>query len=448
MYHARKDCTEACKIAASLPVASADNVRNVVDIVENTWIPCETDNQIYQVPVIKMANKPYGHYRVTIKATYEEIFDHVAPSNETGSYNFYLDAIRIYDPANDGAGNKVIEDAYVADGEGWPSYIELRNALIDAGSFDKVGNDVLPENLKMNGLVFIDGDETVGNAQLVDYTNYGPNNEVYIAPGQRVAFVLNTPANVANVHIGLSVATAGETATYTITNIAQKDSADGKVKAGDYYNPKTFTLDTTTDMYYDLSGWKGDIIVISNTGNREENSTTGVISVTNIKTTYKSDPSKPITGQGTTESQNLTSIYMTADAVDMVLNALNTQQSVQTPVVPEEPEVPEITEVFAPKLFHVMLNKNEIKTGQKVLVTVTTSADVEYVMINGEKVTKFAVGETGNRTWKLNVTSERVGNMTVEVVCYNAKGIASEAVTEMVKVRAKTLRGVLGDITG
>lgn len=453
VYHARKDCTEACKIAESLPVASADNVRNVVDIVENAWIPCATDNQIYQVPVIKMANKPYGHYRVTIKATYDEFFDHVAPSNETGSYKFYLDAIRIYDPANDGAGNKVIEDAYVADGEGWPSYIELRNGLIAAGGFNEVITSDM--NVAVEGLVFIDGDASVGNAQLVDYMNYGPNNEVYIAPGQRVAFLLNTPANIANVHIGISVATAGETATYTITNIAKESSADGKVKQGDYYNPKTFTLDTTTDMYYDLSGWKGDIIVISNTGNREENKTSGVISVTNIKSTYKSNPngsetSVVIPGQNNTaaENQNLTSIYMTADAVETVLNSLNAQQDVQTPVVPEEPEVPEITQVFAPKLFHVMLNKNEIKTGQKVLVTVTTSADVEYIMINGEKVTKFAVGETGNRTWKLNVTSERVGNMTVEVVCYNTKGIASEAVTETVKVRAKTLRGVLGDITG
>ena len=416
---------------------------------EMIWVvDPDATGSIYQVPVIKMADKPYGHYRVTIKATYESFFDHVAPSNDNGSYDFYLDAIRIYDPANDGEGNKVIEDAYVADGEGWPSYIELRNALISAASFDQVANDAM--DVPMTGLVFIDGDAEVGNAQLSDYVSFGPNNEVYLAPGQRVAFVLGTPDNLANVHIGISLATAGTAATYTITNIARNNSADGKVNAGDYYNPKTFHLDTATDMYYDLSGWKGDIIVISNTGNREENGTSGVIAITNIKSTYKTNPNAaaPQSGDDTMQTENLTRIYMTPAAANVVLDALNAQENTQTPDEPTVPDVPEITEVFEPELFHVKLNKNEIKAGQKVLVTVTTSADVEYVMINGEKITKFIGGGTGNRTWKLNVTGERVGNMTVEVVCCNSKGIASEAVTEKVKVKAKGLLGSLDDILG
>lgn len=408
----------------------------------------DADGSIYQVPVIKMADKPYGHYRVTIKATYESFFDHVAPSNDNGSYDFYLDAIRIYDPANDGEGNKVIEDAYVADGEGWPSYIELRNALISAASFDEVANDAM--DVPMTGLVFIDGDAEVGNAQLSDYVSFGPNNEVYLAPGQRVAFVLDTPDNLANVHIGISLATAGTTATYTITNIAKENREGGKVQKGTFYNPKTFQLDTATDMYYDLSGWKGDIIVISNTGNRDENGTTGVIAITNIKSTYKTNPNAaaPQSGDDTMQTENLTRIYMTPAVANVVLDALNTQENTQTPDEPTVPDVPEITEVFEPELFHVKLNKNEIKAGQKVLVTVTTSADVEYVMINGEKITKFIGGGTGNRTWKLNVTGERVGNMTVEVVCCNSKGIASEAVTEKVKVKAKGLLGSLDDILG
>lgn len=416
---------------------------------EMIWVvDPDATGSIYQVPVIKMANKPYGHYRVTIKATYESFFDHVAPSNDNGSYDFYLDAIRIYDPANDGEGNKVIEDAYVADGEGWPSYIELRNALISAASFDEVANEAM--NTNINGLVFIDGDAEVGNAQITDYVSFGPNNEVYLAPGQRVAFVLDTPDNLANVHIGISLATAGTAATYTITNIAKENREGGKVQKGTFYNPKTFQLDTATDMYYDLSGWKGDIIVISNTGDRDENGTTGVIAITNIKSTYKTNPNAaaPQSGDDTMQTENLTRIYMTPAVANVVLDALNTQENTQTPDEPTVPDVPEITEVFEPELFHVKLNKNEIKAGQKVLVTVTTSADVEYVMINGEKITKFIGGGTGNRTWKLNVTGERVGNMTVEVVCCNSKGIASEAVTEKVKVKAKGLLGSLDDILG
>ena len=414
---------------------SVDTYYGYKQDADGNWVVNpDATGSIYQVPVIKMADKPYGHYRVTIKATYESFFDHVAPSNDNGSYDFYLDAIRIYDPANDG--------------EGWPSYIELRNALISAASFDKVANDAM--DVPMTGLVFIDGDAEVGNAQLSDYVSFGPNNEVYLAPGQRVAFVLDTPDNLANVHIGISLATAGTTATYTITNIAKENREGGKVQKGTFYNPKTFHLDTATDMYYDLSGWKGDIIVISNTGNRDENGTTGVIAITNIKSTYKTNPNAaaPQSGDDTMQTENLTRIYMTPAVANVVLDALNTQENTQTPDEPTVPDVPEITEVFEPELFHVKLNKNEIKAGQKVLVTVTTSADVEYVMINGEKITKFIGGGTGNRTWKLNVIGERVGNMTVEVVCCNSKGIASEAVTEKVKVKAKGLLGSLDDILG
>ena len=428
---------------------SVDTYYGYKQDADGNWVVNpDANGSIYQVPVIKMADKPYGHYRVTIKATYESFFDHVAPSNDNGSYDFYLDAIRIYDPANDGEGNKVIEDAYVADGEGWPSYIELRNALISAASFDEVANEAM--NTNINGLVFIDGDAEVGNAQIADYVSFGPNNEVYLAPGQRVAFVLDTPDNLANVHIGISLATAGTAATYTITNIAKENREGGKVQKGTFYNPKTFQLDTATDMYYDLSGWKGDIIVISNTGDRDENGTTGVIAITNIKSTYKTNPNAaaPQSGDDTMQTENLTRIYMTPAVANVVLDALNTQENTQTPDEPTVPDVPEITEVFEPELFHVKLNKNEIKAGQKVLVTVTTSADVEYVMINGEKITKFIGGGTGNRTWKLNVTGERVGNMTVEVVCCNSKGIASEAVTEKVKVKAKGLLGSLDDILG
>jgi hypothetical protein len=87
----------------------------------------------------------YGHYKVEIVASYAPLFDHgkckcgtevdkqlikcgaCANSSECSctantcaecfSYDFYLDAIRIYDPANDGVNDNVIKDAYIADGE-------------------------------------------------------------------------------------------------------------------------------------------------------------------------------------------------------------------------------------------------------------------------------------------------------------------------------------------
>ena len=271
ILHEADQCDGSCQPADKLPEEIDKGMEVIVE--ENTWLPCEAENSIYQVPVIKMADQPYGHYRVTIKATYESFFDHVEGSN---SYEFYLDAIRIYDPANDGANNEDIKNAYVADGEGWPSYIELRNQLIDA---ETLGN----ATAKVEGMVFIDGDAEVGDAQIADYVGYGPNNEVYLAKGQSVAFKLNVPENAAKVQIGVKSAD-GNAVSYTINGAA-------------------FTVSTATDMYYDLTAWMKDTIVITNNSD-------SILSITNIKTTYTTAP--------TAEA----SIYMTREAAELVLNAM------------------------------------------------------------------------------------------------------------------------------
>ena len=309
----------------------------------------DTDNALYQIPVLQIEQLPYGNYTVTITATYMTALD----KTTADGYDLYLDAVRIYDPANDGAADgttdTTIEDAYKADGEGWPSYIELRNKLIAANSFDNVANDALTTD--MDGLVFIDGDLSVGDVQIKDYKSYGPNNEVYLAPGQRVAFMLSTPTNIANVHIGIKSAD-GQTATYTITNIAKASNTETGVEAGDYYGAKTATVNTTTDMYYDLTGWKNDIIVISNTGDRYD--TTGIISLTNIKSTYTSDPNGTATadayGLNTASvdevpAGNETSVYMTASAATLTLRSLNRSVVEETPeeTTPEETTPEETT---------------------------------------------------------------------------------------------------------
>ena len=276
---------------------------------EGNWVVNpKASGSLYQVPVIKMVDKPYGQYRVTIKATYESFFDHVDPSNEKGTYDFYLDAIRIYDPANDGAvdGDAIIEDAYKADHEGWPSYIELRNALIDAKT---LGN--AEANTKVKGLVFIDGKAAVDSGSISEYTSYGPNNEVYLAAGQSVAFQVKSADNLAKIQIGIKRADVS-TGTYSICNIAKNTNETTRVTAGQSYHEKTASVNTTTDMYYDITGYKNDIIVISNTGS-------GILSITNIKSTYTSAPAPE--GQNAHEPAEV-SIYMTPKAAELVLNAM------------------------------------------------------------------------------------------------------------------------------
>lgn len=300
---------------------------------------------MYQVPVLQIESLPYGEYNVTITATY------MAPMDKTTAdgYWLYLDAIRIYDPANDGASNKIIEDAYVVDGEGWPSYIELRNHIIAAGTF---GNATT--KTEVTGLVFIDGKAAVGDAKIEEYINYGPNNEVYLAPDQRVAFILNTPGNIDSVHIGVKSAD-GKACSYEIANIALKSDSENKVEAGQYYGKIERTVDTTTDMYYDITGWAkhGDVIVISNIGG----TTGGTISLTNIKSTYKTNPNGSVMtasldDQTGNEEFFETYAYMTLKAVALTLDGLNV-------TVEEETEQTPVTDTDRPA------NSRPVKPGQQ-----------------------------------------------------------------------------------
>ena len=271
---------------------------------EGNWVEDPTAaNSLYQVPVIKLADLPYASYTVVITVAYNGYFDH----QKVGYCDFYLDAIRIYDPANDGASDDVVENAYIADGEGWPSYIELRNSLISANSFGEAAS-----NQQVTGMVFIDGIPAVDSTNIKDYISYGPNNEVYLAAGQSVAFMVNAPANLAKMQIGLKSAD-GNPVSYSIKNVAAV--AVGAVKAGETYNEKSFTVNTATDMYYDMTAWTKDIVVISNTG------TNGILSITNIKSTYKSDPNGSGDTQNVDEDLFEVSVYMTPEAAAVTLNA-------------------------------------------------------------------------------------------------------------------------------
>ena len=153
----------------------------------------DSNNALYQIPVIRGQDLEYGTYKVIIKPTYYPAFDNVPESSD---YDFYLDAVRIYDPAGKNPTGE-IGDAYKADGEGWPNVIELRSQLIE----ERTLNIDKDNSSSSKGIVFVDG---IGNTEGIDnYTNYGPNNEVYLASGQAIAFKLtvNDPSKIASIQL-------------------------------------------------------------------------------------------------------------------------------------------------------------------------------------------------------------------------------------------------------
>lgn len=435
----KSDATEEKKV--TLP-ETAEQDQRVDGAVEYAYIvAADSADALYQVPVMKISGLNYGAYHAEIQVIYDPFFDHTDDGNE--SYVFYLDAIRVYDPANNGENDDdtVIEDAYKADGEGWPAFTELRNHLLKAESFDDVANSVANE--KIVGAVFIDGNDSVSDGKIEDYRNYGPNNEVYLAPGQKVAFILDLSdytddsgkSIVAGVHVGVKSAD-GNPVNYTIANIAQAENSEENVKAGTIYGTKTGTLNTTSELYYDITGWKNDIIVITNSGN------SGVISITNLKITFTQKPASVDTASV---------LYMTPAAAGYAVKPLNSQPVVE-PTVPEETlpdptEPEEKADVFVPGTFRV-LAADSGKVGGKVVVTVITSDDVSALSVGGVTASRYTQSRwTKTRTWVVTLRADAVGTMDIETVAYNADGIASESVVKTVTVNEKT-GGFLDNLFG
>jgi len=245
------------------------------------WTITTGENSLYQIPVIKHSGLDYGTYKVVIQPTFSTAFDNAG----TGSYDFYLDAIRIYDPAGVVSGDngpavpeyETVSGVYKEDSEGWPEYVELRDQILAQGAFDTTEDNI-------TGAVFIDGDGISGTFS--DYEVIGPNHEVYLASNQAIAFKLATEtlALVADVQLGVK-ALDGD------VSITVAEVGGEKVSLED--------ISTTTDMYYsiiDCVTW-GDtpdiltgeyysgVIVITNTSEEDI-----LVSLTNVKMTYTDTP--------------------------------------------------------------------------------------------------------------------------------------------------------------
>jgi hypothetical protein len=303
------------------------------------WIVDSNDNDaLYQVPVMKTDLKDFGTYTVTITATYSDFFDH--NSKDGKQYDFYLDAIRIYNPAGDGVNgtDTTIRDAYIADGELNPDYEELRNQVIDKNTFDSLNSS------QVNGVVFIDGIKDVGNNgdpnapkpnnkpnmtyQIATYMNYGPNNELYLAPGQAIAFKLENVDNLQSVQLAFK--TQGD---FSADGTPNQGVLDGNGVArlrifsksaaqSDEFKP-CFDgyIRSATDLYYDLTPLVGQYVILWNDG------TDGILSITNIKTTYTDD--------ATTEANAARVLKVSTRVATLALQALNAQNGEQ----PENPDV-------------------------------------------------------------------------------------------------------------
>lgn len=342
--------------------------------------PTESNNALYQIPVIAVRGLDYSEYKVTLTVGYGKFFDKTG-DNE---YSFWLDAIRIYDPMG------VNNETYTEDNEGFPQYIKLRNEL--AG-----GNNVTVGNEK---LLFIDGAE---NADVATYANFGPNNEVYLANGQAISFKLNIQAGtqIASVQIGAK---------------APNGSANLVVNGVEVVSE----LKTATEMYYNITEAAkngGQVTITNNTGN--------ILSLTNLKITYSAEGSVSLAPMSAEEQTS---------AVMMV-------RAMFAPPAPTvfEPETFTVSlknykDVYVREYIKVTVTTSDD-------VKYITVGDKKISRYDDERVWGgFRKGfvKTGKRIWSYYVSFNTAGQQVISVVAYDADGLASEAVENTVNIKPRS----------
>lgn len=344
------------------------------------------ENAIYQIPVMKVNDLPYGEYTAVVQVFYNSFFDeNYNKESKNNQYSFWLDAVRIYDPMGEYAG-------YTQDNEGYPQYIKLHDEVVKEKATPNVN------------ALFIDGKE---NATIAEYANYGPNNEVYLMNGQAITFKIPQNANVDSIQIGAKAPNGNTNMTVTGTNNTPLATEE---------------ISTATEMYYKINvnvSTADQTVVIANKNG------TGILSLTNLKITYKTKPA---------ENEKVT------------LAALDTQeQENAVSLVRALFTAPVAT--FSPETFQADWGR-AVRAGKRATLTVKTSADVESITVDGQSITSYTTRtqRTGWGWWSPKVTYHvftytitAPAQTTDYAVCaVNAEGTASEAVTATLTVKPTT----------
>lgn len=349
-----------------------------------TTVSSTDSNALYQIPVIKVDELTYGEYTVVISVFYNGLFDQTGNSK----YNFWLDAVRIYDPMGEYAG-------YTQDNEGYPQYIKLHDEVVKGKA--------TPDGETAKTL-FIDGAE---NANIQQYASYGPNNEVYLMKGQAITFKIPANDRIASIQIGAKAPNGNTTMTVTGT----KDTVLA-----------TEALSTATEMYYkinvDVSTADQTVVIANKDG-------TGILSLTNLKITYETKPA---------ENEKVTLAALDTQEQESAVNLVRALFT--APVA-----------TFSPETFQADWGR-VVRAGKRATLTVKTSADVESITVDGQSITSYTTRtqRTGWGWWSPKVTyhvftytTTAPAQTTDYAVCaVNAEGTASEAVTATLTVKPTT----------
>ncbi|MBQ6267317.1 MAG: InlB B-repeat-containing protein [Clostridia bacterium] len=346
---------------------------------------------VYQVPVISRTGLPYGTYKVVIEPRWS------ARQNLTGgsSYRFYVDAVRVYNPIDPSTitSGTATYDAYIADSEYGATWQSVRDLLITANSF---GNT---DGHGTAGVAFLEPGTEV---TVANYKNVGPKNEVYLEPGQAIAFNLTTAAQTtpAKLSVGLKMA-KGTTGSITVYS---KDTTGVPI-----------TVNGATELYRDITAavaWQATTgsacttsapIIIANTS---ASNSGAVISITNLKWSYNTE---------VTPVNRMLSFSFAPQ--DLVTASAVMRQAAADTVAPDASGV------------QLQWNARMIRRGGVATLAITAPATFEKAYVNGAEVAGYTENADGTRTWRYDFTSARAGKHAFDVRLADANGYMTKTLS-------------------
>ncbi len=318
------------------------------DVEEDKFTPNLTSTDgLYQIPIITSRDFEYGTYKVVITPQYSSKMDmnYDKTGEKHNSYKIYVDSVRIYNPAGTNPDvTGVIGEAYINDGEYMPEFSELRNDLIAAETFYSSVSK-LDESIYTPGAVFIDGISDVDSGSISSkFLESGPNNEVYLAKGQAIAFYVQSDKKIhpESLKLGMKIVAGNANGELLCMNSNSETAL-------------AFGINGSHEMYCllnDVIVW--DSVALKNEGVYRTkypvilvNNSDSIISLTNISFTYAENDNTP-SAQGF-------SLAVTSSTPEIAMSRIKMLSAAEEPVIPEETTTPEETDSSGTEEFIIII---------------------------------------------------------------------------------------------
>lgn len=398
-------------------------------LVDTSFNDSNVGNNLYQVPVIHEQNLENGTYTVTIFGAYID-YNPASNSNASPASTFSMRSVgssaidTIYELADrmglsgddlDGMEFINVDQLYGASAYAMTSAVRTASTGtadtqsdapmtlgIDGFRVYRPDNQLYKETEQ--GVKYVNVLDAVNAATFAAYvegksngtdytvTNYedrgGPQNEIYLAKDQAIAFRVTGSAQVS------------------------LRSVNGTEISADINGTTSQRLQHTTEMYYAVTAQDG-LVTIKNTSD-------SLLAICNFKFAAGSS-----------------SASLTEEDYPVVYSMLRmTPASVPDPN-PEQPgiEEPAPTPVFTPETFKTRVNSIRSRSKKIVTLTITASTDVDHVVVNGKTyypMNKLLVKWGLSKTYVFTImdTAGASETRSFEIVAYNADGLASSTYTD------------------